>query len=204
MWLKIIGCILLGLLLLLIAGAILILCARTRLEVRGKNGAVTVRIGLGPLLIQIWPMQKKPENPPAAQPAPEDQTSRKENTFDWKRLGFSDAMELIFDLLEQFQDKLRIETLMVNAVFATGDAASTGLLLGGVSAGTGILMPYIKENFHVDTLRITLDADFEAGHTKWAVVFVCAIRPVHLLYMLLHRRKRLYALYRRITKKDEE
>lgn len=206
--LKIVGWTLLSLLALLLLLGLFVLLTRFRIELRGKNGELTVRVGIGPFRLRIYPpparaAEKTAAKPPKPGKPKKAKKERPPREFYPEQLSKGEMLDLVLDLLAALRDRLRIETLLLNLVFATPDAAKTGLLLGGASAAAGILTPFLEENFNMEELHITLDADFDGTRTRWAAVAVFAMRPVSVLCALWHERKRLYHMYQQFTKKDE-
>ena len=65
-----------------------------------------------------------------------------------------------------------------------------------------MVLPFLEQNFKMETCRIAVDADFDAAATRWEAKLVLAVRPGSLLAVLLHNRKRLMALYRLISKEE--
>lgn len=205
--LKIAGIVVLALLLVVLLLGMLLLTLRTRLEVRGKNGELRIRIGVGPLRIPIYPLPARAKRPdkPAKPPKPRRKPKKPKEppVFHWERVGWSDTLELIMDVLSAIGDRLYLETLLLNLVLASKDAARTGMLYGGATAAAGMLVPFLEEHFNVEDLQMRLRADFDSHETQWAAVLVCAARPVSVLRALWRERRRLWAFYHTITEKDE-
>ncbi len=203
--LKIAGIVALALLLAALLTGILLLTLRVRLEVRGKNGELRVRIGVGALHIPLYPLPKRvkraPEKP--RKPRRRPRKVKQPPVLHWERVGWRDTLELVMDVLSAIRDRLYLETLLLNLVFASTDAARTGMLYGGASAAAGMLVPFLEEHFNVEDLHIRLRADFDSHETQWAAVLVCAARPVSVLRALWRERRRLRAFYHTITEKDE-
>ena len=202
--LRIIGFILLTLLLLLFLLSLFVLLARARVDFRGENGSVELRIGLGPLRLKIWPLpevlQKRKRQPaPKKKPKTPEETPR---MFSTENVDLADVLDLLLEILGNMKDKLILETVWVQIMIGTGDAAHTGMLLGYSAAATGMILPFLEQNFNMKTYHIAVDGDFEAATTLWKVKLVLAMRPGSLLAVLLHHRRRLYGLYRQMVKKE--
>ncbi|MCB6364731.1 DUF2953 domain-containing protein [Intestinibacillus massiliensis] len=206
--LKTIGLILLSLLLLLCALGLFLLLARARVDFRGKDGDLSIRVGLGPFHFKIWPLPKalrgRAEKAGGHAPTKGKPKAEKgaEGKFHLEKLGLGDVLCLVLDLLSQMREKLILETVFADVVIGTGDAARTGILYGYSAAGAGMLLPFLEQNFRMGKCHIAVDADFDAAVTHWNVKLVFAVRPGSLLAVLLHNRKRLMDLYRLITKEE--
>ena len=201
--LKIIGFVLLALLVLLLLIGLFVLPARARVDFRGENGAVELRVGLGPLRLKIWPLPEalRKRKPPVKEERPEVQEPR-QGAFSMENVDFADVLDLLFEILGHMRDRLFIETVWVQVIIGTGDAARTGLLLGYSAAATGMILPFLEQNFNMKTCHIAVDGDFESAATRWKVKLVVAMRPGSVLAVLFHHRKRLYGLYRQMVKKE--
>ena len=106
-------------------------------------------------------------------------------------------------MLSELADELRISRLRVRVRIATADAARTGMLLGGASALTGMLVPFLENTFEMRDYHVDVDADFEEEQTHWAFTVSCSLRPLRLLWVLLRHGRELYRLYKRLIRKEE-
>lgn len=202
--LKIIGIIVLILLLVLLGLMLFVLFSRVRINFRGKNGEAEVRAGIGPLHVKLYPIAKKSKKTKKPAEAPAEKKPEKPPAApDLSSLNTGGTLTYILDLLEQMKDKLILETVLLNVIFATGDAAKTGILLGTSSAMAGMIVPFLEQNFNIEQMQLKFGADFEDKETKWAAVIAFAVRPVSVLHVLWKNRKPLLALYQQIIKKEE-
>lgn len=98
--------------------------------------------------------------------------------------------------LDDVKDRLRIEELRLSLVLAAGDAAETGLILGGLSAVAGMVYPFLVRNFTIKRLEIVLDGDFHGNTTRYDLHVSCSARPIRLLAAAAVHGLRLYRLIR--------
>lgn len=185
MALKIAG-IILGTLLLLLA---LILCSKVRIDLSGKNGAISLKVGLGFFRIKLLPRKasKKPAAPRASK------RSVAETPLASKR-DWGDVLTTALALLEQLRNCVTIQQLRAHVLIGTGDAAKTGLLLGASAALTGMVVPFVEDCFAVRNLQITVDGDFTAAKTLWEARILCTAIPLRMAWVLVRNRKAIYAL----------
>lgn len=202
--LKVTGFILLSLLLLLFLLSWFVLLAQARVDFRGENGAVELRVGLGPLRLKIWPLpealRKRKRQPVKKKESKTPEATRR--VFSAENVDLADVLDLLLEILGHMKDKLILETIWAKIMIGTGDAARTGLLLGYSAAATGMILPFLEQNFNMKTCHIAVDGDFEAATTCWKVKLVLAMRPGSLLAAVFHHRRRLYGLYRQMVKKE--
>lgn len=197
-------------LLLLVVG----LSLRTGVEVIGLNGQVTADLRWGILRIPLYPppgkgrRKKKKAKKPAAQAEQKTQKKAKKKpkahyTLNRENLNLGEILDLVLRLLSELTDTLRISSLKVRVLLGTADAAKTGMLLGGASALTGVLVPFCENTFAMHDYAISIDADFDSHRTKWAGKVFFSLRPIHLLFVVLRHGKELYHFYRNLLKKEE-
>lgn len=200
--LKLLGGLLLTVLALMLSLGAFVLCARARVDFRAKNGETTLYVGLGPVRVRCYPPPKqlraraRKKEPPAAPRAPQAGKLSMDN------VDTGDLLCLLFDLLGQMKQKLILETVWAEVVIGTGDAARTGLLYGYCAAIAGMVLPFLEQNFNMETCHIAVDGDFDVSSTRWNVKLTLAVRPGSLLLVLLKNRRRLLEMYQLMVKKE--
>ena len=207
----------LRILLLLILAAflllMLVLCVRCGVEavgVSGETGGVSVDVRLGPLHIPLYPPPRHMKKTPPKQAAPSKEKKKKKRkppkyryVFNREALDIGELADLAMTLLSELADTLRISKLRIRLLLGTADAATTGLLLGALSAFTGMLVPFFENTFDMKDYHVTVDADFNATHTEWAFTVFCSMQPIRLLIVMLHHLRDFYRLYKKLIRKEE-
>ena len=133
--------------LLLLLVAVCLLSIRTGVDAVGIDGEVSVEARYGSLRIPIWP-PPAPEPKEPQQSAAEEQPKKNEKkrkyhyVLNREALDIGEIADLALTMLSELADELRISRLRVRVRIATADAARTGMLLGGASALTGMLVPF--------------------------------------------------------------
>lgn len=201
--LKILGivlAILFGLVLLLILATV----PRAGVRVIGKDGLAGIWVRYGWLKLRIYPFPKrKKAKKPAESAKPEKPVSeKKESPFDFSKLDLGDTICLVLDLLDELRNALRLDTVRVNAMLATGDAARTGILLGQLAALAGMITPFLEQNFVIRDYHIAVDGDFQGNTTHWDAEIVFSVRPVRMVWALVKRWRTLKRLYDSIQKTE--
>lgn len=184
--------------------ALLLLTVRTGVEAVGVNGDITIDLRYGIVRIPLYPpphRKKKEEKPPP--PAAEKPPAPKKKGLNLREIELEQAIDLLFTLLGEASDSLRISKLRVRVLFGTDDAAKTGLYLGYFSTLCGMVTPFLENTFDMKDYHVSADADFDADHTEWAFTVFCSIRPLRLALILLRHGKKLYRMYKNLTKKEE-
>lgn len=197
----------LGILLVILLGLVLFLLLatipRVGVRVTGKDGLAGIWIRYGWLKLRIYPLSKRkkvkktPESAKKKEPAP-----KKEFPFDFSKLDLGDAFYLLLDLLDELRDVLRLDTVLVDAMLATGDAARTGILLGQIAALTGMITPFLEQNFNIRDYHIAVDGDFQGNTTHWEAEIAFSVRPVRMGWALVKRWRTLKRLYDSIQKTE--
>lgn len=196
-----------GLLLILLLVALLLLIPRVGLDVHAEKGTFIAKIRYGWIRKTIrLPKggKQKSKTKPEKKTKSDAEKSSKESKGTGKdllsRLDLGDVTCEILAFLDDVKDRLRIDVLYIHAVFATGDAAKTGLYLGYLSAVTGIIYPFLARNFTMKTFEIVLDGDFEGDKTRYNLRFACSFRPIRMLAAGLRHGIRLYRMIRQTQK----
>ena len=120
--------------------------------------------------------------------------------FDFSKLDLGDTLDLALVLLDDLMGSITFEKLHVTVILHTDDAAKTGNLFGTLCAITGILYPELERRFVLRDPKITLDADFDAEQTVWAVDIAAMTRLARYPRILWKRRKRLWKLWKTIRR----
>ncbi len=200
---KLLLTILLGLVVFLLFFTLVMVFVRTWVRYRGKNGQHTIWVGVGWFRIRLRPRGKratnKAEKPKkskpkkADKPKPENQPKR----------DLGSIFYVVLDFLEDMRGNLHLQTLKIDVLLGTKDAATTGILLGTCSAIVGMVYPYLEQNFNIKNGKIALDADFEASKTTWEAEAEASVRLIGVLWGLLQNRQKLKEL-KHLLKVDEE
>lgn len=191
-----------GIALVLLALLVLALLPRARVVLdKPAEGALRLSVGYGFLRIPILPLPKKKGGKrPAAKPKPRAEKPakhKKPGGFSVKNLDLGEAICLALDLLYELRDRMKIHRLRADVMIATGDAAKTGILLGRSAAVTGMILPFLEQNFVIPDFHIAVDGDFqsETASTRFSCGVTVSIRPIHLPLILMKYRRRLIKLY---------
>lgn len=176
---------------------LLLLCVRIGTQIEAKNGIFTVRVRVGIFRKTIErkkgskkPRLEKPQKKPEEirKDAPESEDSP------WAAMDWGDLVCEILEFFDAVKDRLRIDILRVQILLATGDAAKTGLYLGGASALSGMIYPFFAQNFKIKELSVHVDGDFEGTDTKYDLCFSCSFRPIWMIVVGIRHGSRLYRM----------
>lgn len=188
---------------------VLLLNVRTGVEAAGVNGDVTVDLRFGGFRLPLYPpprpkeTEKQPAKKPKTEKQPKKQRKKYQYSFDREALEIGELIDLVLTLLDELSDTLRFSKLRVRVLLGTDDAAKTGILLGAVSAATGMIVPFLENTFEMKDYHVNVDADFDADHTEWAFTVFCSLRPIRLVFVLLRHGGEYFRLYKRLIKKEE-
>lgn len=179
--------------LVLVLGFVL-LCLRVGAFVQVRNDGVSIRLQIGFLHKTIRP--RKGRKPPAekAEEKPEKPVAEQKES-DEPELPDLDWGDLICEglsFLEDIKDRLRIDVLRVKLLLATGDAAKTGIYLGGLSALSSMIYPFFAENFQIRDFNVQIDGDFEGNTTQYDLRFGCSFRPIRMIGAAVRHGRKIY------------
>lgn len=192
-----------GIVLLLAAALLLALLPRCGAEVeKARDGPLSLTVRYGWIRLRLLPRKPKGEKKPqAAKPAPKKPPKKpkaKKGGFSAKGVDVGETVCLALDLLIELRNRLQIHRLRADVLLATGDAAKTGVLLGQIAAISGMVLPFLEQNFVIKDFSVQVDGDFqrEKPATRAAFAVSVSLRPIHLPLILLKFRRQLLKLYR--------
>lgn len=158
-----------------------------------RNTKVSLKIFF--VRIKLYPIGKTKEKsykPEKAQKTPkEPEPSEEENNFSSK------YMDLILNIIYDLKEKLYIDKLYLNIIFASDDAAKTGIMLGTAFSICGMITPILRKSFHLKKQSIVLDADFNSNKTKFTLDFIGHTRIIKILLIAFKYRKQLFKIYQK-------
>ena len=174
---------------------ILILAAipRTGMRITCSDGLTGIWIRYGWGKLRIFPLESHRESS-----RPPDKSAPAKSSYDISQVDLGETLSLLLDLLYELRMALRLDTVRVDALLATGDAAHTGILLGQVAALTGMITPFLEQHFHIRDYHIAVDGDFQGNTPHWEGELIFSVRPIRLIWALIKRWRSLKALYHSI------
>ena len=199
--LKILG----ALLAVLLALALLLLFAtipRAGVRIIGKDGLSGIWVQYGWLKLRVYPLPARRKKAKTVPKAAEERQPKKGASFDFSGLDLGDTFFLILDLLYELREAMRLDTVRVDALIATGDAARTGILLGQIAALTGMITPFLEQNFNIRNYHIAVDGDFQGNTPHWEAEAAFSVRPIRMGWALAKRWRTLKRLYDSIQKTE--
>lgn len=195
----------LGLLLVLLG---VLLSVRTGIQAYGTQSRCAVDLRYGVLRIPLYPRSfhhLKAKERQANEKKTQTARQKSETRSTRQQAPPIDALfEVIWPILREFAGKLFIRELRIAVMLATEDAAKTGILLGQLSALTGMAIPFLENTFSMRQYQIRLDADFQADKTKAAFHLWIETRPIVVGILLLRHSPKLYQFYKTMKTKTEE
>lgn len=133
---------------------------RAGVRIIGKDGLAGIWVQYGRLKLRVYPLPARGKKAKTVPKAAEERQPKKGASFDFSGLDLGDTFFLILDLLYELREAMRLDTVRVDALIATGDAARTGILLGQIAALTGMITPFLEQNFNIRNYHIAVDGDF--------------------------------------------
>lgn len=172
---------------------ILFFCKTTIYILRDSKQNTKVSIKIFFVRIKLYPIgktKKKSYKPEKSQKEPKK--SKQENSEE----DFSSKyMNLILNIIYDLKEKLYIDKLYLSIIFASDDAAKTGIMLGTAFSICGMITPILRKSFHLKKQSIILDADFDLNKTKFTLDFIGHTRIIKILLIAFKYRKQLFKIY---------
>lgn len=183
---------LLGFVLVLI---FLLLCLRVGVSMQAQNDGICIRLQIGLLHKTIKPPigGDKPAKKKSVKESEESEPpEEKPEKLHLPDLDWGDLICEGLSFLEDVKGRLRIDVLRVNLLLATGDAAKTGLYLGGLSALGGMIFPFLEKNFRIRDFDVQIDGDFEGDTIHYDLRFACSFRPIRMIGVAIRHGRKIY------------
>ena len=158
-----------------------------------QNTKVSLKIFF--VRIKLYPIGKTKEksykHKKTQKTSEEPEPSEEENNFSSKYI------DLILNIIYDLKEKLYIDKLYLNIIFASDDAAKTGIMLGTAFSICGMITPILRKSFHLKKQSIVLDADFNSNKTKFTLDFTGHTRIIKILLIAFKYRKQLFKIYQK-------
>ncbi len=145
---------------LLIVLAVVILICFIRLGVivqYGENG-LSAEAVIGPVRFGLLPRGEKKESKKKKEEEAVEATAKA-----GRLASLKNQLPSINKALARLRRKLRINELTIHYLAAGPNPAAAALYFGGVSAGYGILLPLLENNFNIKKRDLRTAVDFEAS-----------------------------------------
>lgn len=178
--------------LVLVLGFVL-LCLRVGASVQARNDGISIRLQVGFLHKTIRPGKGRKLDKKSVTESDKPEAEEEEpDAFELPDLDWGELICEGLSFLEDVKDRLRIDVLCVQLLLATGDAAKTGMYLGGLSALTGMVYPFFEQNFQIRDFNVQVDGDFEGNKTQYDLRFGCSFRPIRMIGAAVRHGRKLY------------
>ena len=180
------------LILLFILLFILFFCKTAIYILRDDKQNTKVYLKIFFVRIKLYPIGKnkrKTYKLEKEQAKPSEQENKDNDDFSSK------YMDLILNIIYDLKEKLYIDKLYLNIIFASDDAAKTGIMLGTAFSICGMITPILRKGFHLKNQSIILDADFDSNKTKFTLDFIGHTRIIKILLIAFKYRKQLFKIY---------
>ncbi len=173
-------------LLKVLAGLIFAVFLLGRIRVGGEaeyaQTGLLVKIRMGFLKFQVFPLKKKGERVEKKKKLPrkkkESQAEKKTEPEPKPKEKKGGPLELVKRWLPlvceaagELKRKIRIDKLYLDLTIASGDAAGTAMAYGYANMALGMLWPVIEQNFEVRDPKLHTGVDFTARN---AAVYIAA------------------------------
>ncbi len=161
-----------------------------------------VRLKLGVIFIQVFPMKKKKEKK-KKQPSPEEQKKpKKGGSFELVKR----CLPLVADAASELKQKISIDEFRMDLLWSLPDPASCAVGFGGVNAAVGMIWPLIEQNFRVKNHRIRTAIDFDRGKSTVYLLAQMTMSVGQLVSFALRLGIRFFRIYQDVnqTQKSDQ
>ena len=127
------------------------------------NGALLVRVRLGPLRIQVFPIKEKKKPPKEKKEKPPKEKERKKGGICLEQIVYSaeTLLRLLGRLLRRFCRGLRVDPLTLHITAADEDPADAAILYGRLYGTLSALLPLLRAAVPIRNEDIVLLLDFD-------------------------------------------
>lgn len=196
---KIMGLILLILLAILLIG----ITIKIGIQVLWKEKGFILKIRYGIFSFQLIPwkgkkiLKKKKDKLKPKKKKSEIKKLHPEN------LDLSETIEFLIHFMEELKNTITIERLYLELVVAGRDAAKTAILYGKIWEAIGLLDPVLDRCFKIQDKKIQVYCNFDEKKIRPNIEIFLNTRMIRTLRILWKERKKLWTIYRKLTKEEE-
>jgi len=174
-------CIIMAVLLVIV----IILLIPVGAEAEYDEPGVTLWLRIGAVRKALYPRPPKPEGE-------EKKTAKKEKEPSQEKTKKGGTLQLIKELLPvgiealgKFKRGLIIKKLRLYFCFGGDNPAKVALSFGGASAGAGMIVPLLQQNFRIKEMDIRNSVDFTSAENRVYAHADIRIRPITLIAIAL-------------------
>ncbi len=187
---------------LLLIGIMLVI--KYKAIINGANADVSVYIGVFTLKLKVFPLAKRTKKSKPKKVESKEPEEKPPSKFSLKNIDIMETVQIVVDLLSQFNNSFIIENIDINANVSTGDAAKTAILTGKLWAAAGIIMPAIEKNYIVKKQNVYITPNFENDKSNTDYLLCISVRPIKLILVVLRNFKTINALVKSFKKEENE
>lgn len=182
---------------------LLLLFVKVKVTVLAETKKTVVRLGIVFFQFTIYPSNWKHRQKTktvSGKKEIKEEKQKPHSEYSMENMSIGELTDFSLDMLRAFEDAVTIDTLHVDFIIATRNAARTGLLLGQASAAAGLLLPYLDSHFAIRDRSINIDADFGTEQCRWDINFTASTRPIKSLVILLRNYKKIWRFIKKLRK----
>ena len=159
-----------------------------------------VRLRLGVISVQVFPMKKKAGTKKKQKPAADPREKQKRGgSFEL----IKESLPLVAEAARELKRKISIDELQIDLLWSLPDPASCAMGFGGVNAAVGMIWPLIEQNFHVRKHRIRTAGDFDEGKPTVYLLAQMTMRIGQLLSFALRIAFKFFKIYQDVNKRQK-
>lgn len=150
---------------------------------RYDDGLKQIRASWGFLHLTLYPFKRAKKKLPKKQLQKKPARKKREPYFELS--STSDAIRFARYAAGKLLKKIIFERFTLSVTVASDDPAKTGILYGGASAATGILLPLFDDTFTVKERTFSVFVDFNTHEPKVSIEGVIFVRPIQMFFVTL-------------------
>lgn len=174
-------CIIMAVLLVIV----IILLIPVGAEAEYDEPGVTLWLRIGAVRKALYPRPPKPEGeektPAKKEKEPGEEKTKKGGTLQL----IKELLPVGIEALGKFKRGLIIKKLRMYFCFGGDDPAKVALSFGGASAGAGMIVPLLQQNFRIKEMDIRNSVDFTSAENRVYAHADIRIRPITLIAIAL-------------------
>ncbi|UOO36901.1 hypothetical protein IZU99_06325 [Oscillospiraceae bacterium CM] len=183
---------------LLLIPVILLLLAILRLGAEVVYGAdgFSVRVFIGPAIINVNPPQTPKKKP---KKKPKEKTTPEKKQMPGRAALLKEVLPTVAEALGRLKRRLLIKELTIFYEAASGNPAETALLFGASSVGFGFLIPILENNFKIRRRDFRSSFSFDSSEpyiyvkarlslAVWEVIYIAFNPALALLKSGIHEK----------------
>ncbi len=172
-------------------------------EAEYDEPGVTLWLRIGAVRKALYPRPPKPEGKKTAKKEKKKEPKEEETKKGGTLQLIKELIPVGIEALGRFKRGLTIKKLRLYFCFGGDDPAKVAMSFGGASAGAGMIVPLLQQNFRIKEMDIRNSVDFTSGENRVYAHADIRVRTITLIAIALTAGVKALKIFLRRKKEAE-